>query len=82
MAIHRTGMRASKCPERPWYGACTTSSHNDALPHFSGGLGLFPRACAAAEDEPAAGATEDALVGGCGPDRLIAKAPAEKRAIL
>lgn len=43
-------------------------------------------ACAAVErvdEEPEAVATgEDALVGGCGPDRLIANAPPEKRAIL
>lgn len=39
--------------------------------------------CAGAddEDEPAA-TTDSALVGGCGPDRLIANAPPERRAIL
>ncbi|MBX3230885.1 MAG: C40 family peptidase [Labilithrix sp.] len=40
-------------------------------------------ACAAAEEEPEVAATgEDALVGGCGPDRLIANAPPNKRPIL
>lgn len=40
-------------------------------------------ACAAAEGEPEAPATsQDALVGGCDPDRLIANAPADKKIIL
>lgn len=38
-------------------------------------------ACASTPDEEPE-STEDALVGGCGPDRMIANAPEERRAIL
>lgn len=35
-----------------------------------------------ANGAPAEGTSQDALVGGCGPDRLIANAPADKKQIL
>lgn len=45
--------------------------------------GVLLVACAGGGEEPASTAsTDSALVGGCGVDRLIANAPADKRAIL
>lgn len=39
-------------------------------------------ACASSAEEDPVDHSSDALVGGCGPDRLIANAPSNKRAIL